>query len=373
MIRTMLSMGLGGAMALALTLAAPAANADSLRYRYVALDQVPLPAPYTFFLPSTVINGQVFGTVYDPTFTIASVAEYSHGKITVGAAGFAAVANHLGVIGGSTLTLQAALFLGEKSSLIPRLAGETSASVVGLTDLDLALVSSTNASFVSTYAYFLGGTEKVINFGLPNPVFGAFMNDLGFIGVTEEESQTTEFTQGYRYDPLTRVSTKLPPYPADPTETFVLVQGVNLSGEVLGYSYTNPSSSAYKESIGVWDSKAIFHPHFTETINTSALLFNDQDQIVITLSSDGNTYLVPTPGTRINLATLVPNVPAGLSLTQAISIDDSENITGLATDANFNEYPFLLVAMEESEASPLDVGSVSGGPLPAALTVHPRK
>jgi hypothetical protein len=371
--RTMLSLGFGGAMALALTLVAPAAHAAPLRYRYVALDQVRLPAPYTFFFPATVINGQVFGTVFDPTFTIESVAEYSHGTITVGAEGSAAVANHLGVIGGSTPSLQAALFLGEKTSLIPRLPGETSASVVGLTDLDLSLVSSTNASFASTFAYFIAGKETVINFGLPNPVFGAFMNDHGLIGVTEEESQTTEFTQGYRYNPLTRASTRLPPYAADPTETFVLVQGVNLLGEVLGYSYTNPSSSAYQESIGVWDAAAVFHPHFTETINSSALLFNDEDQIVITLSSDGNTYLVPTAGTRVNLATLVPNVPAGLSLTQAISIDDEGNITGLATDANFNEYPFLLQAMGESEADPLDVGLVSGRRLPEALTVHPKK
>jgi hypothetical protein len=373
MIRTMLSLGFGGAMALALTLAAPSAHAAPLRYRYVALDQVPLPAPYTFFFPSTVINGQVFGTVFDPTFTIASVAEYSHGTITVGAGGFASVANHFGVIGGSTPSLQAALFFGDRTSLIPRLPGETSASVVGLTDLNLSLVSSTNASFVSTFAYFIAGRETVINFGLPNPVFGPFMNDFGLIGVTEEESQTTQFLQGYRYDPLTQVSARLPPFAADPTETFVLVQGVNIRGEVLGYSFTNPSSSAYQESIGVWDSTAIFHPYFTETINTSALLFNDEDQVVITLSSDGNTYLVPTPGTRVNLATLVPNVPAGLSLTQAISIDDDGNITGLATDANFNEYPFLLLAMGENEAGPWDVGTVRGRLLPAALTVHPRK
>jgi hypothetical protein len=368
-----MSLGFGGAMALVTTLAAPTVHADKLRYRYVALDQVHLPAPYTFFLPSAVVDGEVFGTVYDPTFTIASVAEYHGGKITVGAAGFAAVANHLGVIGGTSPSLQAALFYGSETSLLPKLPGEASASVVGLTDLNLSLVASTNASFVTTYAYVFGGTEKVINFGLPNPVFGAFMNDFGFIGVTEEESQTTQFTQGFRYDPRTGVSTPLPPFAADPTETFVLVQGINIRGDVLGYSYTNPTSSAYQESVGVWDAKAVFHPYFTETINTSALLFNDEDQIVITLSSDGNTYFVPAPGTRLNLADLVPNVPAGLSLTQAVSIDDAGNITGLATDADFNQYPFLLQAMGENEAGPFGVGGVRGCALPDALMQHPRK
>jgi hypothetical protein len=378
MFRHTLSLGFGGAMALVVTLAASAAHADPVRYRYVALDQVPLPAPYTFFFPSVVIDGRVFGTVYDPTFTIASVAEYDRGRITVGAGGFASVANNFGVIGGSNPSLQAALFYGSGTSLIPRLPGETSASVVGLTDWNLSLVSSTNVSSVTTFAYFVAGTETVINFGLPNPVFGAFMNDYGVIGVTEEESQTTQFLQGYRYDAGKGTSTRLAPFAAEPTETFVLVQGINNHGEILGYSYTNPTSSAYQESVGVWDTKAVFQPYFTETINTSMLVFNDEDQIVITLSSDGNSYLVPMPGTRLNLATLVPNLPAGLGLTQVVSIDNGGNITGLATDADSNFYPFLLQALGENEAGPWGVGTVNGCALPPAVTTnlgkrHPRK
>jgi hypothetical protein len=375
MMRNTLALGFGGAMALVVTLAAPAAHADQLRYRYVALDQVPLPAPYAFFLPGAVIDGKVFGTVFDPTFTIEAVAEYSHGTITVGAAGSAAVANHFGVVGGASPTAQAALFFGDKTSLIPQLPGEVSASVVGLTDFNLSLVASTDASFNTTFAYFFAGTETVINFGLPIPVFGGFMNDFGLVGVTEEESQATPFLQGYRYDPITKAVTRLLPFAADPTETFVLVQGVNIRGEILGYSYTNPTSPTYQESIGIWDAKAVFQPYFTETINTGELLFNDEDQIVITESSDGNTYFVPAPGTRINLANLVPNVPAGLSLTQALGIDDGGNIIGLATDINFNEYPFLLQAMGENEAGPWGVGSVNGCALPDAVTrwSHRRK
>lgn len=367
MIRKMLSLGLGGAIALVVALSAPAAHADQLRYRYVALDQVPLPAPYVFFFPSVVVDGQVFGTVYDPTFTIASVAEYHNGQITVGASGFANVANDFGVVGGSNLSNQAALFFGSTTSLIPRLPGEVSASVVGLTDYDLSLVASTNASFVTEYAYFIAGTETVINFGVQNPVFGTFMNNFGVIGLTMEESATEIYLQGYRYDPITRVSTQLPPFAGDPTELLVLVQGINVRGEVLGYSYTDTFGAAYHESVGVWGANAVFQPYFTETINTGLLVFNDEDQIVISLSSDGNAYLVPAPGTRLNLATLTPNVPAGLSLTQAVSIDDSGNIAGIATDVNFNSYPFLLQPMGDNEPGPFAVGVVNGCALPPGL------
>jgi len=74
--------GLCSAAALALTLLAPAAHADPLRYGYVALDQVPLPAPYAFFAPSAVVAGRVYGTVFDAAFSIENVAVYSGGTIT---------------------------------------------------------------------------------------------------------------------------------------------------------------------------------------------------------------------------------------------------------------------------------------------------
>jgi len=84
--------GLCSAAALALTLLAPAAHADPLRYGYVALDQVPLPAPYAFFAPSAVVAGRVYGTVFDAAFSIENVAVYSGGTITVGPSGSATVA-----------------------------------------------------------------------------------------------------------------------------------------------------------------------------------------------------------------------------------------------------------------------------------------
>jgi hypothetical protein len=377
MFKSTLSFSFGGAMALVVALAAPAAHADNLRYRYVALDQVPLPAPYTFFSPSVVIDGRVFGTVFDSTFTIANVAEYRNGTIKVGAAGTAVVANTAGIIGGSDPSFQAALFDGSVTTVVPRLSGESSASVVGLTEDTLSLVQSTNAAFVNTYAYFRAGMETVIDFGLPDPVFGAFMNEDGVIGVTKEESPADHFLRGFRYDPRTGTSTPLPPFAGDPTDVLVLVQGINKRGQVLGYSYTNASGAAYHERIGLWDKAGVFQPYVFETIVTNTLVFNDHDQIVISNSSDSHSYFVPAPGTRLDLATLVRNVPAGLDLFQAVSIDNDGNITGFATDVNFNFFPFLLQPLGEGEGDPAAV-TVRGCQLPDAVVHdldkrHPHK
>jgi hypothetical protein len=372
------SFGFAGAMVLGAAFVAPAAHADTIRYRYVALDQIPLPAPYTSFAPSAVIDGRVFGTVFDDSFSIGAVAVYRHGALTIGPAGFASVANEDGTIGGSDLSAQAALFKDGATTLVPRLPGELFSNVVGLGDDHLALVSSTNSSFVTSFAYFRKGTETVIDFGLPDPVFGGFMNDDGLVGVTKEESQSDPFLHGYRYDPRTQTSTLLPPFAGDPTDVMVLVQGINSRGEVLGYSFTDFASPTYHERVGVWDRAAVFHPFFEETITTNTLVFNDRDQIVITNSSDSHSYLVPRPGTRLDLASIVGNVPAGLDLAQVVSIDNDANITGFAADATLtNFYPFLLVPLGDGDRDGGEV-HLGGRPLPWAIAHdcdkrHPHK
>jgi hypothetical protein len=350
-------------MALAAAFVAPSAHADSShadspRYRYVALDQVPLPAPYTSFNPSTVVDGRVIGTVFDDSFSIGAVAVYDHGTITIGPAGIAAVGDETGLIGGSTLSAQAALFDRGVTTVIPPAAGELFANVVSLGDDHLALVSSTNSSFVANFAYYHRGTESFIDFGLPDPVFGAFMNHDGMIGVTKEESASDHFLHGYRYSPRTQKSTLLPPFAADPTDINVIIQGINDRGDVLGYSFTDFASPNYHERVGVWGHAGVFQPYFEETIVTNTLLFNNANQIVITNSSDSHSYLVPQPGTRLDLASIVSNVPAGLGLVQVVSIDDGAEITGYAADPTLtNFYPFLL--------EPMGDGDHDGGP------VHP--
>jgi hypothetical protein len=132
----------------------------------------------------------------------------------------------------------------------------------------------------------------------------------------------------------------------------VLIQGINQRGDVLGYSFTQYGAAAYHERVGVWDRSNVFQPYFEETNNTQVLLFNNHNQIVITESDDAHSYLVPSPGTRLDLATLVPNLPAGVQLVQVVGIDDDGNITGNATDPTFtNSYTFLLQPMRNGEGA----------------------
>src|SRR5881392_1789756 len=58
------------------------------------------------------------------------------------------------------------------------------------------------------------------------------------------------------------------------------------------------------ERVGVWDRNGDFKTYFDETISSDALLFNDNNLIVITLAPGNNSYLVPKPGVRLNLADL---------------------------------------------------------------------
>lgn len=107
------------------------------------------------------------------------------------------------------------------------------------------------------------------------------------------------------------------PFSGDARELYALVQGINNRGEVLGYSCSDFAGPDYHERIGVWGRDGVFRPYYFETINTSMLVFNERNEIVITNPVGFVTttsYLVPKPETRIDLATLVDDLPAGLYL-----------------------------------------------------------
>jgi hypothetical protein len=380
--------GFGCAMALASTLVAPAAHADPApHYKYVALDQVAMPAPYAMFFPSAVVDGRVYGTAVDAAFSVASVAVYSNGSFTIGAQGLASgfpftlaagpsslgggVASRNGIVGGADLFGDAAVFNGATATVVPAMPNQLtpdmggSSSVVGLGDHGLALVAAQDMNGNFMFGYFQNGAVTPINFGLPDPVFGAFMNEDGLIGATKQESASDPIEHAYRYDPRSKTSTLLPPFAGDPTDVMALVQGINRRGEVLGYSFTQIGDPNYHERVGVW-SRGAFQSYFEETINTQVLLFNDRNQIVITDSSDGTSYLVPQPGTRLDLAAITSNIPDGLTLAQGLGMDDAGNITGLAADQFGGEYPFLLVPLRDGET---DGGQAHHGncPIPWAL------
>ncbi len=349
MFKSASSFVLGGAIALLGTLTATTAHASTIRFRYVAIDKVPLPAPFTQFLPSVVINtGRVFGTVIDSTGTIQHVAEFNNGTITIGPVGTALTADTNGIVGGDEpSTVQAALFSGNTTTLVPRLPGFAFSEVVGLTDFNKALVQSTNNAFDgSTFSFFFQGKQTVLDFGLPDPALSAFVNDSSLVALNKATSATDPLQHGFRFDPSTGKSTPLLPFAGDKTEVNVFIQGINTQNQVLGSSFVN--SGSFHEHVGVWNTAAVFQPFIEETIQASALVFNNNPEIVITSTAscpscdDTECFLVPAAGTRLDLQPLVEGVPAGFRITQSLSIDDAGEITGVARDANDNVRPFLL-------------------------------
>jgi hypothetical protein len=102
--------------------------------------------------------------------------------------------------------------------------------------------------------------------------------------------------------------------------------GINRLGEVLGYSFEFDGI----ERIGKWNRRNEFEVSFIEgtprfpTISNS-LLWNEQGLIVVSATTDGNTYLIPSPGVRLNLANLVKNGPAPPSL-QALAVNQRGDI-----------------------------------------------
>lgn len=105
-------------------------------------------------------------------------------------------------------------------------------------------------------------------------------------------------------------------------------------GEVLGYSFIGGG----QEHIGVWDRKGKFKTYFTEGVPdfptvSNHLLFNDKNLIVITeisrpVAELGDSYLVPRPGIRLNLADLVENLPSSQKLSHIVDINRQGSMLG---------------------------------------------
>jgi hypothetical protein len=69
------------------------------------------------------------------------------------------------------------------------------------------------------------------------------------------------------------------------------------------------------------------------------LLFNDDDLIAITQTTDGNSYIVPERGVRLNLADVTDGVPATDSpLSNLLAMNNGGSLVGFA----FNGNQFLL-------------------------------
>jgi hypothetical protein len=318
------------------------------RYRYFPLPtQSELPLGFLYF-DAYAINdsGRIYGNIYDDSLTL-NVATYQHGTYNVLSPGYVVTANERGTIGGNIYTdpikyiTQAALFYGNKVVAVPPQPGELISTLYDLNDSDTALVGSSD-NLNNIYLLYRKGKANIIDFGLTPfislPSITLHMNNQGIISGTTYDSG---HGQGFRFDPRSGKATILNPLP---TEVDAWSQQINNRGDVLGYSF-NPGKT---ERIGIWDQHANFKTYFVEgtpefpTIS-STLRFNDNNLIVITnvrkpTSEIGNSYLVPKPGVRLNLADLVVNLPPNEQLFYITDINNKGDIVGY----NMNFESFLL-------------------------------
>lgn len=317
---------------------------DEFRYCYVPFNDVP--AGFSVFDPVVLDNkDRVFGTIYDESF-FPFVAVYKDGNFTVGQPGIVYAANEHGTIGGSVLIdpvnfiEQAALFRGNRVKLIPPQLGEFTSFVSQLNDWGTALVVSLDSTtFDSTHLLFRHGQARPLDFGLTvtNPMF-LRINNQGVIAGTQGITPFNGAT-GFRFDTRTNETTLLEPFP---TEPLAWALGINNRGYVLGYSFV----SGGIERIGIWDPRGKFKTYFLEgtpefpTIS-NRLIFNNNNLIVITYVSSPaserfkNSYLVPKPGVRLNLADLVENLPDGASLGFIQDLNDRGNLIGFGSLGSF--------------------------------------
>jgi hypothetical protein len=110
------------------------------------------------------------------------------------------------------------------------------------------------------------------------------------------------------------------------------------------------------ERIGVWDRHGEFKTYFVEGIPefptiSNRLLFNENNLIVVTFVSSPtserfkNSYLLPKPGVRLNLADLVENLPSGADLGFILDLNDHGNMIGLGSLG-----AYLLERIDEHES-----------------------
>jgi hypothetical protein len=333
-----LILGLTAALPASATSGQPSSKGEEFHYRYVSLDSAcPVSDPsLSFFDPIAIVNsGRMYGNLYtcNDVTCLTQVAFCAHGTLTALQPGNARVANKEGTIGGSVLIdpdnfiEQAALFRGDRVELIPPQPGELTSFVTALNDSGMALVTSYDAtSFQPTFLLYKNGQSTPLDF-LSNFTQPEFLkiNNQGIISGTD-----LAIGRGFRFDPHTGKTTQLNPLP---TETYAWAMDINNRGDVLGYSFKYATTgTAYIERIGVWNRKGEFTTYVVEGINSSKLVFNENNLIVITdvrspPADAGNSYLVPKPGVRLNLADLVENMPSQ-ELSYIIDINNHGDMIG---------------------------------------------
>jgi hypothetical protein len=336
----------GWVLVLALGLWVVTVQAQAFRYRYVSFDQVELPSEFTSFFAAAIQNsGRVYGNVCDDSGSECSIAFYKDGTVTVlpSPVFFVLAVNEHGTVGGfvpidpENNIAQAALFQGDEVELITPQPDEVFSDVFALNDSGTALVESFDDSGEVTYVLYHKGQTTPLDFGpsISNPSLLA-INNQGILSGRQGSSPFDGAT-GFRFNPRTGETTLL--YPLS-TESLAWGLGINNRGDVLGYSFV----SGGLERIGVWDREGEFKTYFVEgtpefpTVSNH-LLFNDNNLIVITsvsspASERGNSYLVPEPDIRLNIADLVENLPEGQDLGFIVDINNHGSMIGFGSQGS---------------------------------------
>ena len=324
---------------------AQSAKRKAPQYSYFGFLQATPPEILLFDPVSLRNNNKVYGTAYTeffdgPPFFSIHAAVFKDEAVTIlkNSKGFNVTrANIRGTLGGYIITdfenffTQAALFDGKKVRLIPRLPGEISSEVILLNDPGIAMISSLDENFNQRLALYKNGQINLLDFGpdIQSPS-RLSMNNKGIISGTTFIDGVG--SRGFRFDPRKNQITMLEPLPTEPDSW---AMGINNRGYVLGYSFVGGGI----ERIGVWDAKGKFQTYFVEgtpefpTVS-NRLYFNDNNEILITFvtrpeSERKNSYLVPKPSVRLNLADLVTGAPADLGLFPQ-AINNHGNILGYA-------------------------------------------
>lgn len=288
-------------------------SASQYQYRLVSFNDALVPDVEMFDAVGITDDRRIYGTAYscDANGCFPSVTVYQSGKLTILHGGITHAINSFGLVGGSLYdpvkeAEQAAVFTGRHVRLIPRLPGETTSYVVGITNVGTALVQSVNEADVPQfYLYDAHSRIMPIDFGPGHTVDGLSINDDNIIAGTIARPGSPD--RAFRYDATSRVMTTLDPIRADPNSWG---QAINRRDDVLGYSW-----GAGLERIGVWRHQK-FQTYFVEgtpefpTISKN-LLWNRNGLIVITNSrNDLNSYLVPEPNVRIKVSDQTGVLPA---------------------------------------------------------------
>jgi hypothetical protein len=202
-----------------------------------------------------------------------------------------------------------------KLDLLPPLPGEMSSCISKVSDNSgVSFVTSLDPNFVASVYVSDHGRNRPFN------VLNVTADDIS----NRAEIAGTQFTdpnRAYRFDARAQTTAILPPVPPDP-QSFGFA--INQQGEVLGTSFDFDGSI---QRIGKWNRTNQFETALiaTPTFIASSLTWNERGLIVASNTSDGNAYLIPSPGVRLNLADLVTNGPVSPPV-QVIAVNQRGDI-----------------------------------------------